>query len=88
MAFSQLGSCLARMDMSPTMNFMATFHNVKTDYLLHEGVLSAIKCYQKKLGIKWKDDFAVDDASVWKCSLKRWGEGRHARLVKDTDRRA
>ena len=40
----------------------AKFHNVSTDYLLYEGVLSAIKCYQKKLGIKWKDDFAVDDA--------------------------
>ena len=88
MAFSHLGSCLARMDMSPTTKFIAKFHNVKTVYLLHEGVLSAIKCYQKKLGIEWKDDFAVDDAFVWKCSLKWWGKGRHARLVEDTDRRA
>ena len=42
--------------------FKAKFHNVNPDYSLYEGVISVIKCYQKKLGIKWKDDFAVDDA--------------------------
>ena len=62
--------------------FKAKFHNVNSDYLLYEGVLSAIKCYQKKLGIEWKNDFAVDNAPVWKCLLKGGVNGIYARLVK------
>ena len=27
--------------------FKAKFHNVKTDYLLYEGVIFAIKCYKR-----------------------------------------
>ena len=50
--------------------FKAKFHNVNTDFLLYEGVIPVIKCYQKKLVKEWKDDFAVDDAPVWKSLLK------------------
>ena len=79
---SQLGSCLAQMNISPTMNLRLNFIINFTDYLLYEGVISAIKCYQKKLGIEWKDDFAADDAPVWKCLLKGGVNGIYARLVK------
>ena len=40
----------------------------------------------KKLGIEWKDDFAVDDAPVWKCLLKGGVNSIYARLVKNSDR--
>ena len=40
----------------------------------------------KKLGIEWKDDFAVDDVPVWKCLLKGGVNGIYARLVKNSDR--
>ena len=82
MVLSQLGSCLAQMDISRTMNLRLNFIINFTDYLLYEGVISAIKCYQKKLGIEWNDDFAVDDAPVWKCLFKGGVNGIYARLVK------
>ena len=49
-------------------------------------MISAIKYYQKKLGIEWKDDFGVDDAPVWKCLLKGGVKGIYARLVKNSNR--
>ena len=40
----------------------------------------------KKLGIEWKDDFAVDNAPVWKCLLKGGVNCIYACLVKNSDR--
>ena len=37
---------------------------------------------KKKMGIEWKDDFAIDDVPVWKCLLKGDVKCIYARLVK------
>ena len=54
---SQLGSCLARLDISPAMNLGQSFIMLTLIICLNEGVISAIACYQKKSGIEWKDDW-------------------------------
>ena len=38
------------------------------------------------MGIEWKDDFALDGASVWKCLLKGGVKGIYASLVENSDK--
>ena len=46
--------------------FKARFPSFKTDFLLYEGILTAIKSYKRRLGLDVKENFAIGDASVWK----------------------
>ena len=50
--------------------FKAKFPKVKTDVLLYEGALSAIKSYKRRLGLEVKENFVIGDASVWKYLYK------------------
>ena len=47
--------------------FRTRFPNAKTDFMLYEGVLSAIRGYQRKLGLDVEENFVVGDSRVWKC---------------------
>ena len=44
--------------------FKAKFPNVRTDFLLYEGILTAVKCYQRRLGLAVKENFVIGDAFV------------------------
>ena len=39
--------------------FKAKFPNVRTDFLLYEGILTAVKCYQRRLGLAVKENFQL-----------------------------
>ena len=56
--------------------FRTRVPNARADFLLYEGVSSAIRGYQRKLGLGVKENFVVGDSWVWKCI----GQGN----VKDT----
>ena len=49
---------------------------------MYEGVISAIKCYQKKLGTGLEGALSVDNVPVWKCLLKGCVKTLHAWFVK------
>ena len=44
--------------------FKAKFPNVKTDFLLYGGILTAIKRYNRRLRLEVKENFVIGDASV------------------------
>ena len=53
--------------------FKAKFPNVRTDFFfffffffLYEGILTAVKCYQRRLGLDVKENFVIGDAFVWR----------------------
>ena len=59
--------------------------NCKADFLLYEGVLSAIRDYQRNLGLDAEENFVVDDSRVWKCIGKGNVKGIYACLVANGD---
>ena len=66
--------------------FKTKFQTVNTNYLLYEGILAAIKDYQKKLN--WnelKGSFVVSDTPAWKCLLKNGAKGIYPCLVRNRD---
>ena len=65
--------------------FKAKFLNVKTDFLLYEGILTSIKPYKRRLGLEVKEDFVIADASVWKYLYKASVKDLYTRLVKNSD---
>ena len=50
--------------------FKAKCPNVRTDFLLYEGILTAEKCYQRRLGLGVKENFVIGDAFVWRYLYK------------------
>ena len=50
--------------------FKAKFPNVRTDFLLYEGILTAVKCYQRRLGLAVKENFVTGDVFVWRFFYK------------------
>ena len=52
--------------------FKAKFPNVGTVFLLllllllYERILTAVKCYQRRLGLDVKENSVIDDAFVWR----------------------
>ena len=50
--------------------FKAKFPNVRTDFLLYEGILTAVKCYQRRFGLAVKENFVIGDAFVWRFLYK------------------
>ena len=53
--------------------------------LLHEGVLSAIRGCQRKLGLDVEENFVVDDSRVCKCIGKGNAKDIYACLVVNGD---
>ena len=50
--------------------FKAKFPNVKSYFLLYEEILTAVKCYQRRLGLDVKENFVIGDAFVWRYLYK------------------
>ena len=44
--------------------FKAKFPNVRTDFLLYDGILTAVKYYQRRLGLDVKENFLIGDVFV------------------------
>ena len=65
--------------------FKAKFHNVRTDFLLYEGILTAVKCYQRRLGLDVKDYFVIGDVFVWRYLCKSRVKDIYSCLVKTSD---
>ncbi len=59
--------------------------NCKADFMLYEGVLSAIRDYQRKLGLDVEENFVVGDSRVWKCIGKGNVKNIYACLVASDD---
>ena len=59
--------------------------NCKADFLLYEGVLSAIRGYQRQLGLGVEENFVVGDSRVWKCIGKGNVKDIYACLVANGD---
>ena len=62
--------------------FKAQFPNVRTDFLLCEGILTAVKCYQRRLGLDIKQNFVIGDAFVWRYLYKSSVKDIYSCLVK------
>ena len=45
--------------------FKAKLPNVKSYFLLYEGILITVKCYQR-FGLDVKENFVIGDAFVWR----------------------
>ena len=73
------------MGILPVRSFNTKFSNVHSEILRHEGVICAIKDYQKKLCIEVKENFVIEDAPLWKCVLKCSVKDVYVCLVKNND---
>ena len=62
--------------------FKAKFPNFRTDFLLYEGILTAVKCYRRRLGLDVKENFVIGDAFVWRYLYKSSVEDIYSCLVK------
>ena len=65
--------------------FKAKFPNVKSYFLLYEEILTAVKCYQRRLGLDVKDNFVIGDAFVWRYLYKSSVKDIYSCLVKTSD---
>ena len=57
---------LVHMDTYHTMNSKQNFPMSALIFLLFEGILTAVKCYQRRLGLDVKENFVTGDAFVWR----------------------
>ena len=55
---------LIHMDTYHTMNSKQNFPKSGLIFLLYEGILTAVKCYQRRLGLDVKENFVIGDAFV------------------------
>ena len=67
------------------IEFKAKFPNVRTDFLLYEGILTAVKCYQRRLGLDVKENFVIGDAFVWRYLYKSSDKDIYSCLVKTSE---
>ena len=65
--------------------FKAKFPNVRTDFLLYEGILTAVKCYQRRLGLDVKENFVIGDAILWRYLYKSSVKDIYSCLVKTSE---
>ena len=66
--------------------FKAKFPNVKTDFFgLFEGIMTAVKCYQRRLGLDVKENFVIGDAFVWRYLYKSSAKYIYSCLVKTSE---
>jgi hypothetical protein len=47
--------------------FKVKFPGIVTNFLIYEGVIRAIKRYQKLLNVDFDGDVVIEDALVWRC---------------------
>ena len=65
--------------------FKAKCPNVRTDFLLYEGILTAEKCYQRRLGLGVKENFVIGDAFSWRFLYKSSVKDIYSCLVKTSE---
>ena len=65
--------------------FKAKVPNVRTDSLLYEGILTAVKCYQRRLGLAVKENFVIGDAFVWRFLYKSSVKDIYSCLVRTSE---
>ena len=65
--------------------FKAKCPNVRTDFLLYEGILTAVKCYQRRLGLDVKENFVIGDAFLWRFLYKSSVKDIYSCLVKTSE---
>ena len=54
-------------------------------FSLYQGILTAVKCYQGRLGLDVKENFVTGDAFVWIYLYKSSVKDIYSRLVKTKD---
>ena len=74
---------LVHMDTFLTMNSKQNFPMSGLVFLLYEGILTAVKCYQGRLGLDVKENFVIGDAFVWRYLYKSSVKDIYSCLVKD-----
>ena len=53
--------------------------------MLYEGILTAVKCYQRRLGLDVKENFVIGDAFVWRYLYKSSAKYIYSCLVKTSE---
>ena len=46
------------------------YPDVPVNFLIFEGIVQSIKCYQKKLCLYFDVNYNLGDALVWKCKSR------------------
>ena len=66
---------------------MDTYHtmNSKQNFPMSEGILTAVKCYQGRLGLDVKENFVTGDAFVWRYLYKSRVRDIYSCLVKTSE---
>ena len=65
--------------------FETKYPSVRTDCLLYEGILTAVKCYQRRLGSDVKENVVIGDAFVWRYLQKSSVKDIYLCLVKTSE---
>ena len=52
---------------------------------ISEGILTAVKCYQRRLGLNEKENFVTGDAFVWRYLYKSSVKDIYSCLVKTSE---
>ena len=73
---------LVHMDTYHIMNSKQNFPMSGLIFLLYEGILTAVKCYRRRLGLDVKENFVIGDAFVWRYLYKCSVEDIYSCLVK------
>ena len=76
---------LVHMDTYHTMNSKQNFPVSGLILLLYEGILTAVKCYQRRLGLDVKENFVIGDAFVWRYLYKSSVKDMYSCLVKTNE---
>ena len=74
---------LVHVDTYPTMNLKQNFPVSGLIFLLYEGILTAVKCYQRRLDLDVKENFVIGGTFVWRCLYKSSVKDIYSCLVKD-----
>ena len=76
---------LVHMDTYHIMNSKQKFPMSGLIFLLYEGILTAVKCYQRRLGLDVKENFVIGDAFVWRFLYKSSVKDIYSCLVKTSE---
>ena len=67
------------------MNSKQNFPMSGLIFLLYEEILTAVKCYQRRLGLDVKENFVIGDAFVWRYLYKSSVKDIYSRLVRTSE---
>ena len=76
---------LVHMDTYRTMTSKQNFPVSELIFLLSEGILTAVKCYQRRLGLDVKENCVIGDAFVWRYLYKSSVKDIYSCLVKTSE---